>query len=73
MAVMAGAGVVVAEPRRMLIDRIGPRITMVGVLVFTALGQCVVAFADTLPGTTLGIALIGVGFGMGWPTSPSPR
>ncbi|RNL66153.1 MFS transporter [Nocardioides marmoriginsengisoli] len=69
LAVMAAAGVVVAAPGGMLIDRVGPRIAMIGVILFTALGQVVVAFTSTLPGTTIGIALIGVGFGMGWPTA----
>jgi MFS family permease len=69
IAVMAAAGVVVAAPGGMLIDRVGPRLAMVGVVVSCALGQTVVAFADNLAATTLGIVLIGAGFGMGWPTS----
>jgi MFS family permease len=69
IAVMAAAGVVVAAPGGMMIDRVGPRLAMVGVVASTAVGQTVVAFADDLPTTTLGIVLIGTGFGMGWPTS----
>lgn len=69
LAVMSAAGVVAAAPGGMLIDRIGARRTMVGVLVSAVVGQALVAYADNLVTTTLAIALIGAGFGMGWPTS----
>jgi len=69
LAVMSAAGVVAAAPGGMLIDRVGPRITMIGVLVSAVAGQTMVAYADNLFWTTLAIALIGAGFGMGWPTS----
>ncbi len=69
LAAMAAAGVIAAAPGGMLIDRIGPRRTMVGVLCIAIVGQLTVAFADTLPVTTLGVCLVGAGFGMGWPAS----
>ncbi|MGO4255532.1 MFS transporter [Marmoricola sp. RAF53] len=69
LAAMSAAGVVAAAPGGMLIDRIGPRLTMIGVLTSAVVGQTTVAFADDLATATLGIAIIGAGFGMGWPTS----
>jgi MFS family permease len=69
LAVMAAAGVVVAAPGGMLIDRIGARRTMIGVLVLGVVGNTVVAFADNLVLATIGVALVGSGFGMGWPAS----
>jgi MFS family permease len=69
LAVMSAAGVVASAPGGMLIDKAGARLTMIGVLVSAVIGQTVVAFGDNLAVTTLGIAIIGAGFGMGWPTS----
>ena len=69
IATMSAAGVVAAAPGGMLIDRVGPRLTMIGVLTSAIVGQTTVAFADNLATMALGIAIIGAGFGMGWPTS----
>ncbi|MCW2855987.1 MAG: major facilitator superfamily 1 [Marmoricola sp.] len=69
LAVMSAAGVVVSAPGGMLIDRFGARRTMLGVLVAAVVGQTTVAFADNVVTTTLGVAIIGAGFGMGWPAS----
>lgn len=69
LAVMSAAGVVVAAPGGMLIDRIGARRTMIGVLVTAVVGNTVVAFGDNIAITTIGVALVGAGFGIGWPAS----
>ncbi len=69
LAVMSAAGVVVAGPGGMLIDRIGARRTMIGVLVAAVTGNVLVAYGDNLAVTTLGVAVVGAGFGMGWPAS----
>lgn len=69
LAAMSAAGVVAAVPGGMLIDRIGARLTMIGVLGSAVVGQTLMAFADNLATATLAIAIIGAGFGMGWPTS----
>lgn len=69
LAVMSAAGVAAAVPGGALIDRIGPRRTMIGVLVSAVVGQASMAYADNLALVTLSISIIGAGFGMGWPTS----
>jgi MFS family permease len=69
LATMSAAGVVAAPPAGKLIDRLGPRAAMIVVLVSAMVGQTMVAFADNLVTTTVAIAIIGAGFGMGWPTS----
>jgi MFS family permease len=69
LAWMSAAGVLAAAPAGKLIDRLGPRAVMLGVLVSAIIGQTMVAFADNIVTTTVAIAIIGAGFGMGWPTS----
>ena len=69
IAAMSAAGVVTSIPGGPLIDRVGPRRTMVGVLLAAIVGNVVMAYADNLPLAVLGVAIIGGGFGMGWPTS----
>ncbi len=69
LAVMSAAGVASAMPGGKLIDRVGPRRTMVLVLALNVAGQSLMAFADTLPTTTVAIGLVGAGFGLGWPAS----
>jgi len=69
LAWMSAAGVLAAAPAGKLIDRLGPRAVMLGVLASAMAGQTLVAFADNIVTTTLAIAIIGAGFGMGWPTS----
>ncbi|MFL6154991.1 MAG: MFS transporter [Marmoricola sp.] len=69
LATMSAAGVVAAAPAGKLIDRLGPRAAMIVVLISAMIGQTLVAFAANIVTTTLAIAIIGAGFGMGWPTS----
>jgi MFS family permease len=69
IAAMSAAGVVTSIPGGTLIDRIGPRRAMIGVLVSSVVGETVMAFASNLPVAILGIAIVGGGFGMGWPSS----
>lgn len=69
LAVMSAAGVVAAVPGGMIIDRAGPRVAMLCVLVCTMVGQCVVAFAHNFPLALLGVSIVGIGWGVGWPAS----
>lgn len=69
IAGMSAAGVLTSIPGGTLIDRIGPRRTMIGVLVAASIGNVVMAFADTLPLAILGVAIVGGGFGVSWPAS----
>lgn len=69
LAVMSAAGIASAIPGGLLIDRVGARRTTLLVLGLNIAGQTLMAFAGTLPLTTLGIVVIGAGFGLGWPTS----
>ena len=69
IAAMSAAGVVTSIPGGTLIDRIGPRRTMIGVLLSAIVGNVVVAYAADLGLALLGVAIVGGGFGMGWPTS----
>jgi MFS family permease len=67
IAGMSAAGVVTSIPGGTLIDRIGPRRAMIGVLISSIVGQTVMAFASNLPVAILGVAIVGGGFGLGWP------
>lgn len=69
IAGMSLSGVLTSIPGGTLIDRIGPRRTMIGVLVAASVGNVVMAFADTLPLAILGVAIVGGGFGVSWPAS----
>jgi MFS family permease len=69
LAAMSAAGVVTSIPGGTLIDRVGPRRAMIGVLACAVVGQVVMAFASTLPLAVLGVAIVGGGFGLGWPAS----
>jgi MFS family permease len=69
IAGMSAGGVLTSIPGGTLIDRIGPRRTMIGVLLAAIAGNVVMAYADTLALAVLGVAIIGGGFGLGWPTS----
>jgi MFS family permease len=69
IAGMSAGGVLTSIPGGALIDRLGPRRTMVAVLLSAITGNVVMAYADTLALAVLGVAIIGGGFGMGWPTS----
>lgn len=68
IAGMSAAGVATSIPGGTLIDRIGPRRAMVAVLVAAVVGEVVMAFASTLPVAILGVAIVGGGFGLGWPS-----
>lgn len=69
LAAMSAAGVVTSIPGGTLIDRVGPRRAMICVLVCAVVGQVVMAFASTLPLAVLGVAIVGGGFGLGWPAA----
>jgi MFS family permease len=69
LAAMSAAGVVTSIPGGSLIDRVGPRRAMIGVLVSSIVGQTVMAFAVNLPLAVLGVAIVGGGFGVGWPSA----
>jgi MFS family permease len=69
IAAMSAAGVATSIPGGPLIDRIGPRRTMIGVLMAAVVGEIVMAFADTLPLAVLGVAIVGGGFGVSWPAA----
>jgi MFS family permease len=68
IAGMSAAGVITSIPGGTLIDRVGPRRAMICVLVAAMVGQVVVAFAVNLPLAILGMAIVGGGFGLGWPS-----
>ena len=67
IAGMSAAGVVTSIPGGTLIDRIGPRRAMIGVLIASIVGEVVMAFAVNLPLAILGVVIVGGGFGLGWP------
>jgi len=69
LAGMSAAGVVTSIPGGTLIDRVGPRRAMVGVLVASIVGETVMAFASNLPMAVLGVTIVGGGFGVGWPAA----
>ncbi|HET6166435.1 MAG TPA: MFS transporter [Marmoricola sp.] len=68
LAGMSAAGVMTSIPGGTLIDRIGPRRAMIAVLVAAIVGEVVMAFASSLPVAILGVAIVGGGFGLGWPS-----
>src|SRR4051812_32689886 len=67
IAGMSAGGVLTSIPGGTLIDRIGPRRAMICVLVAAIVGEIVMAFAVNLPLAILGVAIVGGGFGLGWP------
>ena len=67
IAAMSAAGVATSIPGGTLIDRVGPRRAMICVLVAAIVGEVVMAFAVNLPLAILGVAIVGGGFGLGWP------
>ncbi len=69
LALMSAAGIASAMPGGKLIDRVGPRRTMLLVLGLHMTGQVSIAFAESLPAVSLAIVLIGAGYGLGWPAS----
>jgi MFS family permease len=71
MALLPAAGFVVVAPGGALIDRIGPRKTMVASLVMSCLGEVTMAFAESIPTCVVGLALVGGSFGLAWPSSQS--
>jgi len=67
IAGMSAAGVVTSIPGGTFIDRWGPRRMMIGVLGAAVVGEVVMAFAANVPIAILGVAIVGGGFGVGWP------
>jgi MFS family permease len=68
IAGMSAAGVATSIPGGTFIDRVGPRRSMIVVLVLAIAGEIVMAFASNLPVAVLGVAIVGGGFGLGWPS-----
>ncbi|MEP6816286.1 MAG: MFS transporter [Marmoricola sp.] len=71
LALLPAAGFVIVAPGGVLIDRVGPRRTMVASLVMSSLGEVTMAFADTVPLAVVGLSLVGASFGLAWPSSQS--
>jgi MFS family permease len=71
MGLLSAAGFLVVGPGGALIDRVGPRRTMLASLVMSCVGELVMAFATTLPAAVLGLSLVGGSFGLAWPSSQS--
>ncbi|RYP83546.1 MFS transporter [Nocardioides guangzhouensis] len=68
LAVLPLAGMISSLAAGPAIDRLGPRAIQVLTLVLAISGQCVMAFAATLPLAVLGMTLTGASFGLGWPS-----
>jgi len=71
MALLPAAGFVIVAPGGVLIDRLGPRKTMVASLVMATAGELIMAFAATIPVASVGLWLVGSSFGLAWPSSQS--
>ena len=71
LALLPAAGFLIVAPGGALIDRIGPRKTMVASLVMASLGEVTMAFAETVPVAVVGLSLVGASFGLAWPSSQS--
>jgi MFS family permease len=71
LALLPAAGFVIVAPGGALIDRIGPRKTMLASLVMSCAGEAVMAFADSVPLAVLGLTLVGGSFGLAWPSAQS--
>ncbi|MGI9155637.1 MAG: MFS transporter [Marmoricola sp.] len=71
LAVLPAAGFLIVAPGGALIDRIGPRKTMLAGLVMSSLGELTMAFAETVPVAVVGLTLVGASFGLAWPSSQS--
>jgi MFS family permease len=71
MALLPAAGFVIVTPGGVLIDRVGPRLTMLASLLMSCAGELVMAFAATLPVAVAGLWLVGSSFGLSWPSSQS--
>ncbi|MDQ6641223.1 MAG: MFS transporter, partial [Actinomycetota bacterium] len=71
LALLPAAGFVIVAPGGALIDRIGPRKTMVASLVMASLGEVIMAFAHSVPVAVAGLSLVGASFGLAWPSSQS--
>ena len=71
MALLPAAGFVIVTPGGALIDRVGPRRTMLASLVMSCLGELVMAFAASVPVAVVGLWLVGSSFGLSWPSSQS--
>ena len=71
LALLPAAGFVIVTPGGALIDRVGPRLTMLASLVMACAGELVMAFATTVPSAVVGLWLVGSSFGLSWPSSQS--
>ena len=71
MALLPAAGFVIVTPGGALIDRLGPRVTMLASLVMSCVGELVMAAAGSVPVAVVGLWLVGSSFGLSWPSSQS--
>ena len=68
LAVLPLAGMISSLAAGPAIDRFGSRAIQVLTLVLAIGGQCVMAFASTVPLAVVGLTLTGASFGIGWPS-----
>ncbi|QKE85829.1 MFS transporter [Arthrobacter sp. NEB 688] len=68
MGLIAGVAVVVTAPVGVITDRVGARPVVIAGLLAQVLGALVMAFATTVTGLTVAVVLLGISFGVGWPS-----
>jgi MFS family permease len=67
LGVIPLGGFLASIPAGVAIDRFGARRVMLVCLTINLAGQLVMTYADTVPLATVGLALNGMAFGVGWP------
>jgi MFS family permease len=65
------AGFVLTGPAGAAIDRLGARVMLLACLLLMMAGNLVLAFSETIPVASVGLALTGIAFGVSWPASQS--
>ena len=65
------AGFVLTGPAGVAIDRLGARVMLLTCLLLMMAGNLVLAFSETIPVASVGLALTGIAFGISWPASQS--
>jgi MFS family permease len=65
------AGFVLTGPAGAAIDRLGARVMLLACLVLMMAGNVVLAFSESIPVASVGLALTGIAFGVSWPASQS--
>ncbi|WP_372735039.1 MFS transporter [Nocardioides sp.] len=64
-------GLLAVGPGGLIIDRVGARVVVVGVLSVSIVANLVLAFADTRLEAAIALILQGIGFGLSWPAFQS--